>query len=82
MEKNGSLSPELYRRKVTDSAVGFVECGAIIPEMEMNAASCDPRQVMAVEPKLLSAPIDGGSQSPEKPKQRRRKKDSGPAQSV
>lgn len=70
----GHLEPEraeLLKRQVTNGATTFIQCGAIIPEIEERATSYDPRKLMAPEPKLLSAP--GGSSVSEASGRRKRR---------
>ena len=58
MEAAGSLGPEqaeILRRKATESVTGFVEAGAIIPEID-DRVKLEPRKLMAPELKLLVAP--------------------------
>jgi hypothetical protein len=67
MEVDGSISPqqaELLRRKINGSLETFLECGAMIPEME-RPVTPDPRLIMRPQQKLLSAPMDMASQSDE-----------------
>ena len=64
LERENKLGPEeaeILRRKVTEGASKFIQCGAIIPEIEERAASYNPRVLMAPESKLLSAPTEGPS---------------------
>lgn len=66
-ERDGTMPPEqceLLRRKLVASLGGFVDSGAMIPEMD-SSVTVEPRIVMRPQPKLLSAPVDIGSRSEE-----------------
>ena len=57
MQENGSLEreqAELVRRRIIDGCTKFLNCGAVIPEME-DRSHFSPRILMAPEPKLLTA---------------------------
>lgn len=57
MQENGSLEreqAELVRRRIIDGCTKFLNCGAVIPEME-DRSHFSPRLLMAPEPKLLTA---------------------------
>lgn len=59
MQKAGTLEPEqaeIYRKRVSRSAVAFVDAGALIPEISVSAAELNPRQLLAPSPKLLTGP--------------------------
>lgn len=58
LETNGHVGPEqsaLLKRKLFASLQGFVDSGAMIPEMD-DALVVEPRIVMQPQPKLLMAP--------------------------
>lgn len=58
LKQSGALGPEqaeLLKRKAIEGATKFLECGAIIDEMD-NHATQSPRLLMRPEPKLLTAP--------------------------
>jgi hypothetical protein len=52
----GREQAEMVRRKVIEGVGQFLVCGAVIPEMT-ERSHFEPRDLMASEPKLLSAGI-------------------------
>ncbi len=58
LKESGALGPEqaeLLKRRTIESATKFLESGAIIAEMDVNATQ-SPRMLMRPEPKLLTGP--------------------------
>lgn len=58
LEQTGKVAPELaeqLRRKAVSACGKFVDAGAIIPELDREAAH-SPRQLMAPERKMLAGP--------------------------
>jgi hypothetical protein len=56
LQENGSLEreqAELVRRRIIDGCTKFLNCGAVIPEME-DRSHFSPRILIAPEPKLLT----------------------------
>jgi hypothetical protein len=56
LQENGSLESEqaeLVRRRIIDGCTKFLNCGAVIPEME-DRSHFSPRTLMATQPKLLT----------------------------
>ncbi len=63
LEKERAIEPEqaeLIRRGLLEGVTKFMSSGATIPEIEMMP-QFDSRQLMSVEPKLLSASISDSS---------------------
>jgi len=58
LEVNEKITPEqaeILRRNIFQGASSFIETGSIIPEIN-NASSFNPRELLAPEQKLLTAP--------------------------